>query len=656
MNKVMNPVMNHVMNKVMNKVFAITVALLLTAACALAAPGMGVSAGHDLDALWAAAQKSFDLTQQDAVLLLEDRRVDVRQDGSVATTVHRVAWIGTATGIRGHADLRVPWNSTTCALDVTILRTWREGRWWPDADKLSDTAIVHTLPYAADHADDYTAMRETMLLHDGVELPCVMETEYTITERNLPAADDVFVMAQRDPAALVQLAVSAPATRTLNHRELNGAPAPTAREVDGRRTLTWTLQPAPAQRLPVTAGPAAYEPTVAWSTWTDLRALGDAWNSAFWEAAVAPKGVADSLLVAVMEAAGDRARVEAGGRWLGQRVRAIHLDDTWWTYAPRRATQTWETGYGHTLDRAVLWASLLRADGWQVLPVLAGAVGAPPMPDLPFVPDHGQLLLYLQSAVDAPRPRPFLVCDPADFSVHGEGVLDGRPVLWLYGEARPQPPQGNGGRLVVEMSLAAGDSVFAGSGQVSGRGLLACTERVNGAPAALLEHATAFASGLLAGAEVPAAGLTMLTRSGADLRCDLRLKFGDPDDQGRRHLVVGRPVGGILDRLPHDGRLDEDVRATPVLGVGALDQVLTLRLRVPKDAVVARLADRALANKAGSFAVTVTESAGWLEYRRELKLEPTAGEAANWPALRALLLEEADAANGTLTWRPAKKK
>lgn len=640
----------------MNRIFVGTVALLLAAACALAAPGMGVSGGHDLDALWNTAQKTFDLSRQDAVVLLEERRVDIRQDGSVATTVHRVAWIGTATGIRGHADLRVPWNSATCTLEVTKLRTWREGRWWPDVDKLSDTAIVHTLPYAADHADDYTTMRETMLLHDGVELPCIMETEYTITERNLPAVDDVFVMAQRDPAALVRLIVSAPAGRALNHQELNGAPAPTTDERDGRRTLTWTLQPAAALRLPVTAEPAAHEPAVAWSTWTDARALGDAWNSAFWEAAVTPKDVADSLRVALQAAAGDRARVEASGRWLGKRVRAIHLDDTWWTFAPRRAAQTWETGYGHTLDRAVLWASLLRADGWQVLPVLAGAVGAPPLPELPLVVDHGRLLLYLQSAADAQLPRPFLVCDPADFSVHGEGILDGRPLLWLYGEAKPQPPQGGGGRLAVEMSLAAGDSAFTGGGLASGRGLLAFTGQVDGAPSALPDHAKALASGLLKGAETPAAGLTLLARSGADLRCDLRVPFGKADDQGRRRLVVGRPVGGILDRMPSDARLDDDTRATPVLGVGALHQILTLRFRFPTDATVARPAERALVNVAGSFALTVAEIDGWLEYRRELKLEPAAGEAANWPALRTLLLEEADAANGTLTWRPATKK
>jgi hypothetical protein len=637
-------------------IMAVILALVTGTGAATAAPGLGTSAGHDLDALWAAAQQSPGFKLQDAVLLLESRDVAINDAGQVTTTVHRVVWIGTAAGLRAHADLRVPWNSATCTFEVAKLRTWREGRWWPDAERISETAVVHTLPYAVDHADDYTAMRETMLLHDGVELPCIMETLYTITERNLPAVDDVFVLAQRDPAMLVQLSVSAPSSRKLHHFELNGAPAPVAGERDGNQVLTWSLRPAPALRLPLTGKPAAFEPTVAWSTFGDERKLGDAWNSAFWEAAVAPKAVVDSLRATGREAAGDRARVEAGGRWLAAAVRLIHTDERWWAFAPRPATRTWETGYGHVLDRAVLWASLLKADGWQVLPVLADAVGAPAAAGLPHLAGRGRLLLHIQGGADAPSRRPILVCDPEDFTVTGESVLDGRPLLWLYGEAKPQPPRGEGGEFTAELSLAAGDSAWTGSGWISGRGLLAFTDRVGGAPGDLAKHAKAVASSVLAGATTPAAGLTMLVRSGSDLRCDVSLPLGKADDRGNHKLVVGRPAGGLLDRLPRDARLGEESRATPVLLGGPLRQTVVLRLHLPADVAVTKPADRALANAAGRFSLVVTEADGWLEYRRELQLEASAGAATLWPALRALLLEEADAANGTLTWRPAAKK
>lgn len=626
----------------------------LLAPRALAAPAaMGVSAGHDLDALLAAAQGRHDLARQDAVLLLEDRRVDVASEGSVATTVHTVVWIGTATGLRAYADLRVPWNEATCSFTVTKLRTWRDGRWWPDRERISDTAVVHTLPYAVDHADDYTTLRETMLLHDGVELPCVMETEYTITERGLPAADGLFVLPQRDPAMLVRLSVSAPLARALHHAELNGAPAPAAAEADGRRTLTWTLQPAPALRLPVTAAPAAYEPAVCWSTWADQRALGDAFNSVVWEAAVAPPAIVDSLRAVMREATGDRARVQAGGAWLARNIRHVHQDDRWWTFAPRRAERTWETAYGHVLDRAVLWASLLKADGWQAVPVLAGPVGAPAAPALPHLGGRGQLLLYLQPAFDAKVRRPLLVCDPADFSVHAEGVLDGRPLLWLFGEAKPTAPQGGGGELAVELSLAAGDTAWTGAGFAAGRGRLAFTDAVDGEPAALGRHAAALFGGVLKGAAAPAATLPLVLRGATDLRCDVTMPLGKADAEGRRALSVGRPKGGLLDRLPGDCRLAEASRTAPVLLDGPLRQVVTLRLKLPAGSRAALPEARSLANAAGMFSLAATEADGWVEYRREVSLVEGAGAAANWPALRALLLEEADPANAALAWRPA---
>jgi hypothetical protein len=639
----------------MRKLLPIIILLLLGAGVTTAAPLLGTSGADDLDALWATAQTSFDLTKEDAVLLLESRRVEIADAGDVATTVHRVVWIGTAAGLRAHADLRVPWNSATGTLTVTRLRTWREGRWLPAAEKLSDTAIVHTLPYAVDHADDYTAMRETMLLHDGVELPCLMETEYTVTERGRPAADDRFVLAQRDPAVLVRLAVSAPATRALHHRELNGAPPPVVDERNGRRTLTWTRQPASALQLPLTAEPAAYEPTVIWSTWADERALVDAWTGAFWERAVAPKAALDSLRAAIRGACGDQARLETGGRWLAESVRLIQQDDRWWTFAPRRAAQTWETAYGHVLDRAVLWAALLRAEGLGVTPMLVGPSGAAPVPDPPHLSGRGRLLLQISRPEQGAAIGGHWFGDPADFSVHGDEMLTGRPKMALTPGARIDGWAERIGSLAVELSLVAGDSTWSGSGFAAGAGSLTFGDQTTGSADALTAHVGALAVSVLKGAKTPAASMLLLTPARATARFDVTVPFGKPDQDGRHRLVIGRPRDGLLDRLPSDCRLDEAERATPVLLDSSWSQTLTLRLRLPEKATATRPADRLVENAAGSFKLTASEADGWLAYQRELTLDESAGKPENWPLLRALLLEEADAANATLTWRPGKK-
>ena len=102
---------------------------------ALLAADMGVSAGHDLDALWARPRRTTIWTRQDAVLLLESRQRRLWRP-TAPWPPACTGWCGSAprSGIRGYADLRVPWNTATSTLDVEILRTWRDGRWWPDAD------------------------------------------------------------------------------------------------------------------------------------------------------------------------------------------------------------------------------------------------------------------------------------------------------------------------------------------------------------------------------------------------------------------------------------------------------------------------------------------------------------------------------------------
>ena len=71
-------------------IMAVILALVTGTGAATAAPGLGTSAGHDLDALWAAAQQSPGFKLQDAVLLLESRDVAINDAGQVTTTVHQI--------------------------------------------------------------------------------------------------------------------------------------------------------------------------------------------------------------------------------------------------------------------------------------------------------------------------------------------------------------------------------------------------------------------------------------------------------------------------------------------------------------------------------------------------------------------------------------
>ncbi|MBU2503115.1 DUF3857 domain-containing protein [bacterium] len=627
----------------MKRIKIIAIVLVLLAAAAAGAQTMGRSGGHDLDSLWSRAQKAFDLAQEDAVLLLEGRNVTVGQDGSLATRVHRVVWIGTSVGIREYADLRVPWNSATSDLDVEILRTWRDGRWWPDPEVISETAVVHTLPHALDRADDYTTMRETMLLHDGVELPCIMETAYTITERGgaRPGCDAVFVMPQRDPAVLVEYTLDVEGDTPLKTASYNGAPEAGPTEISPPRSLRWTIDDVPALKMPLTGQPELYEPTLQWSTWSGGSAFLEAWSGAIEPAAEISSALQDSLARRLLPVEGFRATVQAILDFAGEAVRPVHYDDRFWRFSPRSAARTFETGYGHDLDRAVLIKALMESRGITATTVFVTGPGSEPLDLEPAAP-RGALFLRLEGSASSGLPL--------FFDVSG-GVLhhtDFQMVhkLTIPGRSAELPPGSTEGTLTIRCAIrpdSEGD--WTGAGSLVTGGSFCLNDRVLGTNNRMAEGTQAIVNTVLPGAVVGHANPEWILAGHGAITFDLQVP--DPTDPDGR-FVIGNPEGGVLDRLPHDVHLYDATRESPVLLESACDQTVSVRFKL--DGRTLQHAPRPLKieNSAGSFEVAVTEKDGWVTIERTLAIPQDTIAPENWPALRELLLEEADSANGTV--------
>ncbi len=616
--------------------------VIMSLATSSSAAEMGVSGSFDLDELWARVQADHDLSREEAVILLESRQVTLGTDGTLATRVHRVVWVGTSVGIRSYADLRVPWNTATSELKVEILRTWRDGRWWPDPAVISETAVVHTLPYALNRADDYIAMRETMLLHDGVELPCIMETAYTITETGLPGADGLFVMPQRDPSALTELQVTVPSGSVFQYEMLNGVVEPAVSESEGVVTMTWRLNHAPALLTPLTDSPAAYEPAVVWSTWSDWPALRDHWRSLFDEAAVLDEALVDSVQSWVEPEPSRWSRIQAVTDQVNRNVRGVHYSDRFWRFTPRPAVRTWNTAYGHPLDRAVLTAALLREAGYEVTPIFVGAGHSLVGPDIARLTGLGALHLSIKG-------DPAGLYDPDRGVVSGQAPLIGLP-LWRTDQF-VEPFLGNSqwpNRLEVTVTLEPGDDGhWQGSGQFHAAGVF-CPQ---GDMAGMEDGARDFLAEVI-GAVIPGASLN---RANPEIFHQHQVIFGfgvdvempEPEDSGRTRLVIGTPGNGLMSRV-EGVHLFEEERKSPVILAGPMEQSVKIRLKVG-ETEAAHLPDPvSLVNEAGEFTVTTTRKDGWITVTRELKLTADMYPAAMWPRLRALLLEEDDAANGAI--------
>jgi len=170
---------------------------------------------HDIEDMLAKAGQRFDLENEDAVFLLDSKDVRWLPDGRLSTMIHQIIWINTDYGVDHFGDHRIPYDSEHCDFKVTTIRTWMDGKWWVTGE----TGIVETLPYAVNKAYDYSNVREMMLLHNGIELPCILEVKYTIEDKEpfRGGAEGLWTFMRDEPCVLSSFCVGVPESQELNY-------------------------------------------------------------------------------------------------------------------------------------------------------------------------------------------------------------------------------------------------------------------------------------------------------------------------------------------------------------------------------------------------------------------------------------------------------
>jgi len=627
---------------------------ILSLAVPTGAAPIAALGGHDIGALMASAEEHFDVSTLDAVILLDDRTVVLEEDGTMRRTIHSVVWFGTELGLDNYADLRIPFNTATSELEVRALRTWRDGTWWPHETELNPTAIVETTPYAIQSADDYTTMREVMLLHDGVELPCIVETAYTITERRDPAlgSDGLWLVPNPDPTVLKMLSVTTPAGVELRRTSVPGVPEPEVIQSERHGvTHRWVVELVDRLQRPLTGEATAHEPYVLWSTWASWDALAGALNSAIDGAAVLSDALRDSVASVTDGRAPTVARAEDVCAFLRETTRGVSYNGSYWRFAPRPASRTWETAYGHRLDRAVLAAALLREAGCVVATALRTAGRASVDEEVPALAWFGGLELMVEGEG--------VVLDPASCALrHGSAHDLGRTVWRAGAEPAIVSWPGIESSYELTLSLEPDDEGWSGAATLESSGALSAHPAATGLSGETESFIARVASSAL-GATSEDLGLARFETSHVTAGFALSMDAPEPDDSGRTRLVIGDPAGGILSQLPGDVHSYVADRDSPVLLPGPIRQSVTLRLD-PGDLEVVRLPDpTTTSNSLGEFLLEVEErDDGTLVVSRSLSIGEGAADSdsynglliapGDWPLMRELLLEESDPRHRTI--------
>jgi len=622
-------------------VAALALALLLCAPGLASAAPQSFDGRDDLGALLTEARKTWGPASQDAVILIESVHFTWLADGRLREERQRVVWINSSFAARTYADLRVPWDSDRQTLTVKALRVWRDGRWIEPRP----TAVVETTPFAFRNAPDYTGIRETMLLHDGVEVPCVLECDYVIEDKAAyrPGCDGRWIFAQGDPVLESRVVVETPEGVGLRFSAPTGAErlattAPAGDAVQAYRMRR--LAPAPS---PATADPASYLPNATWSTFASREALGAAILKSFQANLTLDAALRDS--VAALRAASlgrtDLARRVADFVKRSQRRIAYEPELLWARVRP--ASRTYDTGYGADLDLAILAGALFKEAGF-------GAAGP----------------VFLRRGLAASADGPPTL---AEYDLRGVLVRDGE-VQMLYDMARGtletgawqkgSQPWAPGGELAfarvasgrsetaVELRWDKGAARWAAEGAVEATGLLNPVGARDLGALDTRAQVERFAGAVVESLTVSGFNLAELGADRAVVRFEGTARPRKRDTAGRLPLVIGDPAGGLIATLPPDVHLYQAQRGTPVQLPGLLEQTVTVRLRVAELETVRLPEPAELTNAAGSFRLSVERQDGQIVVTRATRLAKAAYPPEEWPALRALLLAEGDAAHRTV--------
>jgi len=631
--------------------------LVLAAGLFICVPGAGaqqsICGTQDIAELLAAAGNGFDLVKQDAVLLFDGQEIRWLPGGRLKKDVHRIVWINTNIAINRYGDHRIPYDDAHCTFHVSTVRTWRDGRWWPSGP----TGIVETLPYALRTAYDYTNMREMMLLHDGIELPCILEIAYAVEDKEpfRKGAEGLWAFARQEPAVRSCFTLGLPRGQGLNVFTPDGVPAP-EKETDqesGLDIYRWKMGPLEAIPRPHTDDPAAYVPYVSWSTWADWNVFGKHLKDTF-EAGIKMDqrltGCLDSLLNDA-RTDGEKAGLIAG--FINDRTRFVDYPEAYWWPTPRQAARTYSTAYGHRLDRAILAAALFTNGGLRAYPAFLGRGYGNIDDGVPTISRMNGIGVWVYGDnLDA-------WYDPTGGTVsHGPAPADRRTV-WLPGvDEKPSvhrigKSEENRFEACITLSLDKKKKSFTGTGFINAEGCLSPYGRMVGLGDEAKTCLGAVFSGMISGMKVTNFNPSVFTRQRVVIGCELELEKPEADDLDRLPLVIGRPTGGVFDFLPENVDLYSQVRSSPVVMPCPMNQKVELRLDTKGLEVIYSPSEQFLENTAGSFSLTAGGGDDRVIIIRKLKLGKAVYQPDEWPALRALLLAASHERNQTLLVKQA---
>jgi hypothetical protein len=610
---------------------------------------MSIDNQYNIDELMKTAQNSFDLDNQDAVFLLDKKRVDWLPDGRMIERIHRIIWIGTSYAVDHYGDHRIPYDSERCDFNVTTVRTWRDGTWWVTGE----TGIVETLPEELNTAYDYTNIREMMLLHNGIEIPCILEIVYEIEDKEAfrPNIEGHWNLKRMEPCVKSILTIGIPKGNDFKHGKHVDVPEYVISEDGNLDLYTWEMGPLDAIPYPRTEELTMLEPFVNWSTWYSWEEYG-----AYLDSLYKSHMILDNTLMAIADsiesaALTPQSRINAVIEYINNKTRLIDYPIDYWLYSPRKATRIFSTGYCHPLDRVILTVALLDSLGDQSSVIFIcrnhiigrGFIETPTLTGLYdiAVEDDGY---YIDSYYNPKSGNLYADEDILYGRWHWSPGVDVEPAL--------TPEQSlffNMYVVSLELGYDKETDKFIGNGVIETLSPYLPYGDILGVNMAFKDYLADLISGIFDGAEITSYNPEILDQNYVSLRFEYSLPKPKAGDAGHLMLRFGDPPDGILGSLPGDVELHNAIRTSDIYLDGDINQIVKIKLDLDELEVLYHPENKMIRNNIGEFSIDSQQDDNYLVISRRVVVEKGPHlDAEDWPELRQLLLAETHDRNQTI--------
>ncbi len=599
----------------------------------------------DISLLMKEANVRLDMGNEDAVILFDSERIRLNKDSRYTKYIHRIIWINTDIAIRHYGDVRVPYDASRCSLHVETVRTWRDNQWW----ETGPTGIVETLPEELLNAYDYANIRETMLLHEGIELPCILEIAYSIEDKEpfRRGWDGSWTFVRDEPVIKSWFGFELPSDWYPNIYEFPGSPAPIKKtdESLGLDMYSWQRGPYDAKTFPPPENIEDNESFIVWSTWKDWSSLGAHIRTYFDKAAVGDKNLKEQL-DSLLEGANtnrEKARLIAG--YVNDKT--THIDYPWryWLSDPRPAVKTYSSTYGHTLDRAVLAAALFSKAKINTLPVFLSPGFGNINVNVSGLTQTSTLGLRLSGENLA------AYYDPISSEIKSGPLSFFSRMAWLAGNDEKPSIRISGSDktstndIRIELSYDADKKSFTGLGYFHATNYFNQYLQMAGMKNEAFTYFEELVSSIFKNVKLTGCNPSEFTHHKTIFGFQFELDSLTIDNEDRIELTLGESTCGILANLPSGIELYHNQRTSPMHFPCLMSQNIELTLNLEGLDLIHYPEDTSIENEAGNFAVNSVKTDKKLIIARSLVLTKTDYTAEEWLPLRTLLLADRNDGN-----------